>query len=938
MRRIPFFLLLSLFTIYYSLFTPSPASAIDANCTPDFPICYTDADRPPDLTCLPRSAVNPCTTAAGQVGSWCCPAGPPTPTPTVAPPCTSPRVCLFTPAVPDCIPQICNDIGIRPNGNYCCISVPSPTPPPASIPSPTPPPPPGATPTSPIIFPTPTDPRTEGFTPLKYIRDITDCPNQAPYIVNPEFHPLRPYPASPCDPLIPRKDPEAPADPDKLYLTFSCANSLNTHGTYTVLDVVPNNLLDPFNKCSADLEDSFGDTYAYRNYYLCDGQVCLVHPVSFHTAVDLTASKFPIIGNTQNAFDEPLKVNQYLNWYLAGTVQSSDQVPLDPDVEEDMTRLTVFSGPVKKLLPQETQQLLWDTLQQNPPVTDQLHNYLTLDPRRLLSTPDDFDKYSPFSSQEDITSESTISFIPSIQPETGFGYIINGCSGRNPALIIDNAEELSDSRLYFPGLRSSNALTELVQSVTPPPPPTPPPALSPKDEELVSQEIDKHQGLDDPTVVIRPDYLKGGLPTRNTEVIPGQLAPDELFIPDPPTCEIVDTRTNPGDSLVGSTIGSTLTYYQVFQYTPKYFVPFAPGCRVENQSCTPSDACCWGNCEGYQEGGCFGPPSTGCNNLNEIACKNSGGLCEWQDEVPGSCPVWPRRELPSDTRISVFMKTPLVERLYDSLVVGPKSLLRRFLPKKPDILPPTVDYITGENDIETTVPGQDTAEYSGSTPDLNSPSVDAGSGGAPADIYFDRIGSLADHFLGGAAYYWNLNFQRMFRPQDLINAYAPPPGTTGINCDQTRPLQPYSCVPRQNYIDVARRWYGLPTQGYPYAEECFNDTVFRANSGGIDPGLALVIWLNESDTSNYQKIGNVSDFGMVFSPHNDWLAQIAAFINHVKFIKSVCASELAIFDPIQVFAARFKSSSCIPYAGANTYANTIKNTWSFISSCSFPFP
>src|SRR3990170_3278569 len=127
------------------------------------------------------------------------------------------------------------------------------TPPPASAQTP--------------VFPTPRDPRTEGFTPLKYIRDITDCPNQAPYIVNPEFHPLRPYPASPCDPLIPRKDPEAPADPDKLYLTFSCANRLNTHGTYTVLDVVPSNLLDPFNKCSADLEDSFGDTYAYRNYY-----------------------------------------------------------------------------------------------------------------------------------------------------------------------------------------------------------------------------------------------------------------------------------------------------------------------------------------------------------------------------------------------------------------------------------------------------------------------------------------------------------------------------------------------------------------------------------------------------------------------------------------------------------------------------------------------
>src|SRR3989344_3768842 len=475
------------------------------------------------------------------------------------------------------------------------------TPPPASAQTP--------------VFPPPRDPRTEGFTPLKYINDIPDAPGPAcPQTVDPEFHPLRPYPASPCDPLIPRQDPEAPADPDKLYLTFSCANSLNTHGTYTVLDVVPRNLIgQSFNECSANLENSFGDTFAYQNYYLCGNQVCLVHSVSFHTAVNLTASKFPFIGNTQNAFDDQLKVNQYLNWYLAGTVQSSDQIPLDPNIDADMTRLTVFSGPVKKLLSQSAQVHLRTTLI-NGPIEEQYHNYIVgckesrtipqivnavltclkasasnilsiprllylagrivvqgliqviqaiprlaaadfSDPAALVqaliregltilandaqfiedfltlgyqivqntnsclsaiildeaikcSAPgatlirlDGVDLNSalanqiPFSSLEDITSESTISFIPSIQPTTA-GNIINSCPGRNPALIIDNAGELSDSRLYFPGLRSSNALTDLIQSVNLPHPPPPPPALSPKDEELVSQEINKHQGID----------------------------------------------------------------------------------------------------------------------------------------------------------------------------------------------------------------------------------------------------------------------------------------------------------------------------------------------------------------------------------------------------------------------------------------------------------
>jgi len=911
-------------------------------------------------------------------------------------------------------------------------------------------------------FSVPRDPVTFGFTPLKYITNITNCPQT----VSPEFHPLRPYPASPCDPLIPRKTPEAPAAADNKYLTFSCANSLNTHGSYTVLDVVPRNLIgQSFNPCTADLENSNGDTFAYQNYYLCGGQVCLVHPVTWHTNVGLENSKFPIISNTQEDLDDEVQVNLFLDWYLSGTVQSSEHIPLNPDNPNEMVRLNTYSGPVNKLLPRDSQLDLRTALL-NGPVEKQYHNYivgcresrtvaqivnavltcLKAAASNLLTLPrlaylaarmvaqdliqviqaiphitqadfaspaslaaaliregltvlgndgqfvQDFLKIGfqpiqnlrtclsalildevvncggpgakvvrlngvslnsammyqvPYSSREDVTGESTISFIPdvSFQPDSD-GYLINSCPGRNPSLIIDNAGELSDSRLYFPGLKSSNALTEISRSFYLPLPPTPTRVPDTSSRDFVSQRISEHQGIDDSTVVQRPDYLKSGLPTRNTEVIPGALAPNPLFRPDPPSCELSDARSSPGDNLVGSSIGSTLTYHQVFQYTPEHLVDFPLPCAVENAGCTPDRICCWGECQGYQPGGCYGPYPI-CKTFGKSACENypypGAGLCEWQDEEPGKCEAWPRRELNSNTRISVFIKTPLVERLYDSLVVGADSLLRRFLPKKPDILGPGADYLTGEHDIETTVPGQDTAQYSGSTSNLNNPRVDSGSGGAPADIYFDRLGSLADHFLGGAVSYENLNFQRLWRPLDIIDAYSPPIGTKGINCNKSRPLQAVACVNRANYIDVARRWYGLPTQGYPYAEECFNDAVFLSNQAGVNPALVLLIWMNESDTSNYLKIGNVSDFGMVFYPHNNWLAQITAFINFVKQIKSTCSAEIIQYGWARVFAAKFSYNTnlnkCIPTADTDEYAQNITNTtWDYISSCPFPAP
>ena len=49
------------------------------------------------------------------------------------------------------------------------------------------------------------------------------------------------------------------------------------------------------------------------------------------------------------------RLNEYISWYLNGTIYRAEQDPLSADDEEDVSRLINFSGPINKLLPQSVQ-------------------------------------------------------------------------------------------------------------------------------------------------------------------------------------------------------------------------------------------------------------------------------------------------------------------------------------------------------------------------------------------------------------------------------------------------------------------------------------------------------------------------------------------------------------------------------------------------------
>lgn len=318
------------------------------------------------------------------------------------------------------------------------------------------------------------------------------------------------------------------------------------------------------------------------------------------------------------------------------------------------------------------------------------------------------------------------------------------------------------------------------------------------------------------------------LSTDNGNIDTGRApAPKVVFqnnryvsVPDPAPanftgiCSISDAIYTPGDSLVSQnswSINARLTYTQVFKYDA---LP-DPGCP---------NACV------YATGKCVGNPNAECGPSYECAvaetqsqcysnCITNGGTpsectasCSGAGQY-GSCV--PRDiTLPTSARVAVFTKTPLVKEIYESLVSGFQSVLRRFLPARTEKLVQsnncqTGEYINGEfkrveSDLDQScIRSVSTlVEYSSSATETspNHPSIPDGvSATTPsntAEIYFPYLGSLSDYFLGCGSE--NLNLQKLLRPQGSFSGCVSPGTNKGSasNCNpgtKTAPVASASC-------------------------------------------------------------------------------------------------------------------------------------------------
>ena len=295
-------------------------------------------------------------------------------------------------------------------------------------------------------------PLEEGFNPLKYY----PCSGNP---ADPEYHPLRPYPGSPCDPLIPKSLPEAPPTVQKKFNTFACGTSL-TPSTIERFDAYGQN----------GYYENLPTTYGYA-HTICDpvpedsptGTTanCWRSEV-FDVTLDLSKANLGILGNTQDtSLADAQKVNEYLSWYLTGTPQIGDQIPLSAQNPSDIDRLVNFSGPLRKLLPADLQNIGRKTVAGS--AKKDVHNYIAgsnlwgLDQVRI-------DRFSgwlgglneallqkifqnvPFSSMEDTAGEVTVSVFRDPAADQQTQNIANPVSnnyGKSTAplkLIINKAE------------------------------------------------------------------------------------------------------------------------------------------------------------------------------------------------------------------------------------------------------------------------------------------------------------------------------------------------------------------------------------------------------------------------------------------------------------------------------------------------------------------
>ena len=318
-----------------------------------------------------------------------------------------------------------------------------------------------------------------------------------------------------------------------------------------------------------------------------------------------------------------------------------------------------------------------------------------------------------------------------------------------------------ESRLWYPHLRLIAMLSSLAQSIFNPGPTTlinqttesqtNPDLTNPA---VVTTRIEKHQGIDDSTNVV--NTITTSPDGNNSSLIIGEdLLPDlaEQYLTysqDPykdAQCVVPGVINNPGDDLLGPKITGRAYYTNRFEYEALTTI----GCVADGGFClTGGTSCC-----------------------SKKACAvDSTGI--------GICPVADPVRLTARGRVDPFVKNPLVEYIYDTLINGEGSVFKRFMPevatKKFDEIPSSVTYTAN-------------AQAANGTGELKE--FDTGEGTTPY-FYVPHVGSLEK--------YWLEDLQKALRPQGITN------GTIGI---EPTDGEKASCN-RSGGV-----WEGVPKSGFP---------------------------------------------------------------------------------------------------------------------------
>lgn len=324
----------------------------------------------------------------------------------------------------------------------------------------------------------------------------------------------------------------------------------------------------------------------------------------------------------------------------------------------------------------------------------------------------------------------------------------------NPQFCGKNEIGSGESRLFFPHLRNISALSTLLQTIFNPGPslfkrnvepvPAGKTASSGLDStDTATSKIYFHQGKDDNTQIVNQV-------DNNSSLRVGTSAPPPLYNFDGSDnpyktsgfCNINDTKVNPGDDLLGPTVVSNLTYTQKYVYKT---APHPDGCVEDNDKVSEAAYLGGTKC-------CSEIAGNGYSSLRpeKIIVSNPRG----QGEVYYKCATRDGNDYPTKGRAVVYTKTPLIEYIYDTLVVGSQSVLKRIFPQDN---PKEFKEIPSEAKYVVTAPG-----VSGSSP----------------TIYIPHLGSLYEYFLQG--------LQKALRP----TGFSTPSVSSQNTCSPTLPTLP----------------------------------------------------------------------------------------------------------------------------------------------------
>ncbi|MCS7092756.1 MAG: hypothetical protein NZM26_05430, partial [Patescibacteria group bacterium] len=208
------------------------------------------------------------------------------------------------------------------------------------------------------------------YVPCNQVRPTGGQPQDRNYFSNPplaEFHSLRPYQASPCVETTPASQMAMFCGND-IYIRDTAMISMNGR-SFNLSPPSPAQNINPEN---CEINEPAGTQ-------TCTFLVSRNRSIS----VDLSNLNLPALGNTQNVrnitnskvitritskeqIDDAQKLNNYITWYLSGTLYKPEYTYpypnplslvtgfLDENVD-DFRRIIDYSGPLNKLLPQRIQ-------------------------------------------------------------------------------------------------------------------------------------------------------------------------------------------------------------------------------------------------------------------------------------------------------------------------------------------------------------------------------------------------------------------------------------------------------------------------------------------------------------------------------------------------------------------------------------------------------